>query len=115
MLFRSALAVAEASGWPSGMNEPFRAAKRFYSVMAVSIVLGVAMAASEISPIKLLFGAAVVNGVLAPPLILIVLLVGNSRRVMGDRTNGHTLNIFGGLAAAVMAIAAIMMVVDAIR
>ena len=110
----AALAVAEASGWPSGMNEPFRAAKRFYSVMAVSIVLGVVMAASDVSPIKLLFGAAVVNGVLAPPLILIVLLVGNNRRVMGNRTNGKTLNLFGGLAAAVMAIAAIMMVVDAI-
>jgi Mn2+/Fe2+ NRAMP family transporter len=111
----AALAVAEASGWPSGLSEPFLAAKRFYSVMALSIVLGVVMAASQISAIKLLFWAAVVNGVLAPPLILIVLLVANNRKVMGDRVNGRSLNLLGGLAAAVMAIAALMMVVDAVR
>lgn len=58
-----------------------------------------------------LFWSAVLNGVLAPPLIIIILFICNNRRVMGEHTNGKTLNILGTIAALVMSAAAIALLV----
>jgi NRAMP (natural resistance-associated macrophage protein)-like metal ion transporter len=102
----AALAIAEARGWPGGMNEkPYRA-PRFYAVMALSLAAGMAMLAAGVPPIRMLVLSAVLNGILAPPLIFVVLLVSNDRRVMGEWRNRWALNLFGVLAGVVMAAAA---------
>jgi Mn2+/Fe2+ NRAMP family transporter len=102
----AALAIAEARGWPGGMNEkPYRA-PRFYGVMALSLAAGMAMLAAGVPPIRMLVLSAVLNGILAPPLIFVVLLVSNDRRVMGEWRNRWPLNLFGALAGVVMAAAA---------
>ncbi|HEX8694720.1 MAG TPA: Nramp family divalent metal transporter [Longimicrobium sp.] len=103
----AALAVAEAEGWPAGMSERPTRAGRFYAVMALALGAGMAMDYLGIEPIRMLFGAAVVNGLLAPPLIFVILLVCNDRRVMGEHTNGFWLNALGLLAGLLMAGAAV--------
>ncbi len=107
----AAYAVAETFGWPSGLDEKPRHAAKFYAVIAVSTLVGVLIDFVGINPIKALFWAAVINGVVAPPLLVIVMLVANNKRVMGKRTNGPVTNFVGWLAAAVMFAAAIAMCV----
>ena len=107
----AAYAVAETFGWPSGLDEKPKHAKKFYGVIAVSTLVGVAIDFLGINPISALFWTAVINGVVAPPLLVVVMLVANNKRVMGSRTNGIFTNIVGWLAAAIMFAAAIAMFV----
>ncbi len=107
----AAYAAAETFGWKSGLDEKPREAKRFYGVIAASTLIGVAIDFLGINPISALFWTAVINGVVAPPLLVVVMLVANNKRVMGPRTNGIFTNIVGWLAAAVMFAAAIGMFV----
>lgn len=107
----AAYAVAETFGWPSGLDEKPRHAKKFYGVIAASTLVGVVIDFAGINPISALFWTAVINGVVAPPLLVVVMLVSNNKRVMGERTNGVVTNVIGWLAAAIMFIAAIAMFV----
>lgn len=107
----AALAVAEAEAWKAGMSEKPRHAWRFYAVMALSLLAGMLMLGSGIPALRMLFWAAVVNGLLAPPLIGVILVVCNDRRVMGEWRNTRTLNVLGILAGLAMAAAAIALVI----
>lgn len=107
----AAYAVAETFDWPSGLDEKPRHAKKFYAVIAASTIVGVALDFLGINPIKALYWTAVINGVVAPPLLVVVMLVSNNQKVMGRRTNGLFTKIVGWLAAAVMFAAAIAMFV----
>lgn len=102
----AAYAVAETFNWPSGLDEKPRHAKKFYGVIAVSTLVGVVIDFVGINPISALFWTAVINGVVAPTLLVVVMLVSNNKRVMGDRTNGVATNIVGWLATAIMFAAA---------
>lgn len=106
----AAYAVAEAGAWRGGMDERPRMAKKFYGVISVAMLVGMLMDYAGLNAIKMLFWSAVLNGVLAPPLIVIVLLVCNNRRVMGEHVNGRLMNALGSVAAIVMGIAAIAMI-----
>ena len=105
-----ALAVAEAAGWPGGMNEKPLQAGRFYLVMAAAMLAGMGMDFAGVDPIRMLVWAAVVNGFLAPPLIVIVLMVCNNRGLMGEHRNGWLLNVLGVITALVMKAAAVALV-----
>jgi NRAMP (natural resistance-associated macrophage protein)-like metal ion transporter len=108
----AAYAVAEAWNWVRGMDERPRAAPHFYFIMGIATVLGVVLDFTHFDPIRMLFWAAVINGLLAPPLIAIVIAVGNNRRVMGRYRNGWALNLLGGAACVAMGVAAIALVVS---
>jgi Mn2+/Fe2+ NRAMP family transporter len=101
-----AYAIAEASAWRGSLNRRPGQAKQFYVVLAVAVALGIALNYAGLNAIKLLFTAAVINGVLAPPLILIVLLLTSDRTVMGDAVTSRTVALLGWLAFAVMVVAA---------
>jgi len=107
----AAYAVAEAFGWRAGLDEKPRHAKKFYAVIAGATLVGVGMDFAGINPISALFWTAVINGVTAPPLLVVVMLVSNNKRVMGRRKNGLGTNILGWLATAIMFVAAIGMFV----
>ena len=104
-----AYAVAETFGWPEGLDEKPRSARKFYVVIAVSTLVGLIIDFAGINPISALFWTAVINGVVAPPLLVVVMLVANNKKVMGKRTNGLFANVVGWLAAAIMFAAAIGM------
>jgi len=92
-----------AMGWPVGMGESLRKAKAFYVIIGLSMLLGGALDFAQISPVKLLFGAAVLNGLLAPPLLVIILLISNRRKIMQGHTNGRLLNALGIITTLIMA------------
>jgi Mn2+/Fe2+ NRAMP family transporter len=108
----AALAVAEAADWPGGMNERPGSARRFYGVMAVVMLAGLAIAWAGAHPMRMLVWAAVLNGVLAPPLLVLILVACNDRRVMGPHRNGWRLNLLGGLTTLLMAVAVAAMLVS---
>lgn len=105
----AAYAIAEAGGWHRGMGERPTRAGRFYLVLVVAMVAGMAMDYVRLDPIRMLYWSAVLNGVLAPPLIGIILFVCNDQRVMGKEVNGRWLNVFGGITLVVMSGAAILL------
>ncbi len=102
-----AYAIAEAANWRGSLDRPPRRAKKFYVVLGVAIALGIGLNYAGFDAIKLLFTTAVINGVLAPPLILIVLLLTRDRTVMGDAVNSRLLGALGWITFAVMTTAAI--------
>jgi NRAMP (natural resistance-associated macrophage protein)-like metal ion transporter len=107
----SAYALCEAFKWRSGLDKKFHGARRFYLVIVVSTLVGVLITFLKIPPVTALFWTAVINGVLAPPLIVLLMLVSNNKEVMKDRTNGPLTNIIGWATAVIMFAAAVGMFV----
>jgi Mn2+/Fe2+ NRAMP family transporter len=108
----AAYAIAEAAAWRAGMDEKVHNARQFYGVIAVAMIVGMLLNFAHVNAIKLLIGSAVINGLLAPPLIAIVLVVCNNEKVMGEHKNRRMLNILGGLGVLMMTAAAIALVVS---
>jgi Mn2+/Fe2+ NRAMP family transporter len=107
----SAFAIAEAFAWGASLDRRPHLARKFYSVLAVSVALGMALDFAGINAVKLLFWSAVVNGLLAPPLIVLLVLLTSDRDVMGEHVNPRILKWLGWLTAIVMTVAAIAMFV----
>ncbi len=101
-----AYAVAEAFGWKCGLDERPGRAKEFYLVMGGSTVGALLLNFVGVPPVKALFWTSVINGFLAPPLLVVIMLIANNRAVMGGRVNGRALNALGWLTAALMFAAA---------
>src|SRR5213594_1852227 len=102
----ASFAVAEVFGWRSGLDLSPRRGRYFYLVFAGAIAGGMLLDLFQTSPIRMLFLSAVLNGILAPPLLVLVMLVSNDAKIMGEHTNGVWLNVLGWGATAVMTAAA---------
>jgi NRAMP (natural resistance-associated macrophage protein)-like metal ion transporter len=107
----SAYAVSEAMAWRASLESKPKVAPRFYGVVALAMVLGLGLNAAGVPAVKMLFWSAVANGVLAPPLIVLIVLLTSDPRVMGDRVSPPWLRCTGWLTAAVMTAAAVAMFV----
>jgi NRAMP (natural resistance-associated macrophage protein)-like metal ion transporter len=105
----SAYAVAESQSWGASINRPLKLAPRFYGVLAVAVAIGLGMDFSGFNSVRMLFLSAVLNGLLAPPLIILVVLLTSDKKVMGERTNAPLVRALGWICAAVMAICAVGM------
>ena len=111
----AAYAVAEAASWRSGMDEKLATAQQFYGVMAVAMLAGTVLSIAHANAIKLLIWSAVINGLLAPPLVVLILVVCNNRAVMGQHRNGRVLNVLGAIAGTLMTAAGLGLVWSWIR
>jgi len=98
----AAYAVSEAFGWTEGLDRKPREAKAFYGAIVVAVLGGLALNFAAIDPMKALYWAAVVNGLLAPPLMVVTMLIARNRRVMGSLAISGWLEAGGWLATAVM-------------
>lgn len=107
----AAYAVSEAKHWRGSLEDRPRLAPKFYAVVAVAMLLGLALNFAGFNAVRMLFWAAILNGVLAPPLIVLVVRLTSNRMVMGERTNSRILTFLGWTAAAIMAGASGAMVV----
>lgn len=105
-----AYAVAEGAAWRGSMADKPRSARKFYAVMAVAMALGIVLNYLGFNAVKMLFWSAVINGLLAPPLILLVILLTSSHKVMGKRANPPLLQYLGWATFAVMSAAAVGMI-----
>jgi NRAMP (natural resistance-associated macrophage protein)-like metal ion transporter len=104
-----AYAVTEGAAWRGSMSDKPKSARKFYGVMGVAMALGVALNYFGFNAVGLLFWSAVINGLLAPPLILLVILLTSKPKVMGKHVNPPLLKYLGWATFAVMAAAAIAM------
>jgi NRAMP (natural resistance-associated macrophage protein)-like metal ion transporter len=104
-------AVSQAFGWKHGLRRKFVRARCFYRTICVSMIVGMLINFIGINPIDALFWTAVLNGLIAPPLLIMIVLIANNKRVMGKHTNGIFTNFFCCLAILAMSAAALGMVV----
>jgi NRAMP (natural resistance-associated macrophage protein)-like metal ion transporter len=107
----SAYAMSEVFGWRYGLSKHPGRAPQFYIIIILAMVVGIELNFIGISPITALFWTAILNGFLAPVLLVVIMLVSNNKKIMGDRTNGVGLNVLGWATTAAMAVAAIALVV----
>ena len=102
----AAYAVGEALRWPVGSARKPKAARAFYATVAIATVIGTVINFLPIDPIRALFWSAVINGVMAAPVIVVMMLLASNPGVMGEFTLSAVLRAFGWLTAAVMALCA---------
>jgi len=107
----AAYGVAETFGWRSGLDRRPGRAPQFYAVIIAATIVGMGINFLGINPITALVLSAVLNGIIAAPLLILVMLVSNNRKAMGDRTNGRLLNVLGGATTLVMGVAAVALIV----
>ncbi len=103
----SAYAVCEAYGWPHGLDEKLHRARRFYALIVGTTLLGTLINFAGIDVMSLLFWTAVLNGLLAPPLMIIIMLISSNKKIMGKRVNGPWMTALGWTATGLMFLAAI--------
>jgi Mn2+/Fe2+ NRAMP family transporter len=106
----AAFGVAGLAGWRRGLGRQPRNAPEFYIVVGVAFLVAMELAIAAIDPIKALFYSQVLDGLIAPLLIVLMLMVTSSRKLMGDFVNGILTKVFGWAAVAVMVLADLAMV-----
>lgn len=111
----AAYAVAEALRWPAGLDLRPGAAKGFYTIIAVSTLIGVAIDFGNVAPMKALLAAAIVNGIIAVPMMVVLMRMAADRRVMGSFTITRRLKVLGWTATLVMAAMAVLLVWTLVR
>jgi Mn2+/Fe2+ NRAMP family transporter len=104
-----AYALSEAMGWKSGLERKVTDARGFYGIIAVSVLAGLVIQFLPISPMKALFWSAVINGIVAVPLMTVIILLVSKKSVMGAFIVGRPFIALGWLATAVMGAAAVWM------
>lgn len=102
-----AYALSELMNWQEGLSKKFSKAKSFYLVITISILLGLGINFLGIPPIKALYWAAFLNGVIAIPLLFVIMMVGNDSKIMGEETHPRWVKFFGWAAVIFSFLAAI--------
>jgi NRAMP (natural resistance-associated macrophage protein)-like metal ion transporter len=105
----AAYALAEAMDWRWGLERSATDARGFYGVIIGSVLIGMLLEFTPINPMKALFWSAVINGVVAVPLMAIITLLAAKPSVMGPHTASRTLTVLGWIATAIMGAAAVRM------
>ncbi len=102
-------AISEAFNWRAGLSKKFTKAYGFYAVIGIATIIGVLVNFSPIKPFQMLYFAAVLNGISAPVLLILILFIANNKRIMGKHTNTLFPNIFGVAITLFMTIAAVVL------
>jgi Mn2+/Fe2+ NRAMP family transporter len=99
----TAYAIGEGRKWPVGLSRKPKQAVAFYSVLALSVGLGVILNFTPLDPIKALYWSAVINGILAAPVMVMLMLLVRNRKVMGDLVARGWLYALGWASTVAMA------------
>lgn len=97
-----AYALSEIMKWREGLEEKFSRAKGFYMVITVSILVGLSLNFFHINPMQALYYAAFLNGIIALPLLVVIMITGDNPKIMGKETNPVWVQIFGWLAVLML-------------
>lgn len=100
-------ALSEVFGWREGLYLKFKQAHSFYAIIIASTFLGLFINFTPITPFQMLYYTAVLNGIASPPLMIIILLIGNNDKIMGKYTNSIASNLLGWLVTIFMLLAAL--------
>jgi NRAMP (natural resistance-associated macrophage protein)-like metal ion transporter len=107
-----AYAIAEARGWHLGLYKKLIEAKAFYAVIVISVLLGLCVNFIGIRPFDLLYYTAILNGLCAPPLMVLILLLANNSDIMGKNKNKTASNWIGWFITGLMSVAAIALLLN---
>ena len=105
----AAYAAAEAFGWPEGLERHWREAKGFYAIISVATIVGSALHFTPIDPMKALYWSAVINGVVAVPIMVAMMMLSSEPAVMGPLPVRRKTRFLGWGAVALMTVAVVMM------
>ncbi|HVZ12369.1 MAG TPA: divalent metal cation transporter [Patescibacteria group bacterium] len=111
----AAYAIAETFRWKAGLGLKFRRAHGFYGVITIATIVGLLVNFTPVKPFQMLYYAAILNGVVAPPLIVLLLFIANNKKIMGDHTNSLLSNVFGIAIALIMGIASVLLFANLIK
>ena len=111
----AAYAVAEAFDWTEGLERQWYEAKRFYAIIAIATLVGTGLDFTPIDPMKALYWSAVINGVVAVPIMVGMMLLASKKKVMGAFTSGPKTRWFGWGGVAVMGFAVLMMLLNLLK
>ncbi|HEX6349063.1 MAG TPA: Nramp family divalent metal transporter [Candidatus Dormibacteraeota bacterium] len=111
----AAYAVKEFFGLKGALSVKPWYRPTFYGVMVLSVVIGIAINLVHIDPIRALFITAVINGVVAPPLMVLIVILGSDREVMADKVSGRISKVLTWLATLVMSVAAVALLVSLVH
>jgi NRAMP (natural resistance-associated macrophage protein)-like metal ion transporter len=111
----SAYAVTETTGLKAGLSKKAGRVPGFYGVIGASTLIGMLISLLGINPIKALYYAAALNGLAAPALMVLVILIANNKDIMGKFVNKRSSNIVGWVITLVMAIAAVLFIINSLR
>jgi NRAMP (natural resistance-associated macrophage protein)-like metal ion transporter len=101
----SSYAVSESLGWRQGLNKKLKQAYAFYGIIIISMLFGLSMNFIGLDPIKALIYSAVANGIAAPVILVLIMLIASKKRIMGEWANKKTATFFGWSITAVMVVA----------
>ena len=107
----AAYGMAEAMGWNEGLEQRVGDARGFYGVIAFSVLMALIIQYTPIDPFKALFYSAVINGVVAVPLMVVIIILASKRSIMGAYTAPRVLIVLSWIGAAVMALSAAAMLI----
>lgn len=105
-------AVSEAFNLKAGLEKKFYEAKTFYWIIVAATIVGIIVNFLPISPFKLLYYTAVLNGLCAPPLMILIMLISNNKKIMGSRTNNRWSNTIGWIATGIMGLCTVGLIVN---
>jgi Mn2+/Fe2+ NRAMP family transporter len=100
-------AISESFGWKEGLYRKLKAARAFYAVISVSIIIGIIINFVGIDPIKALIYSAIVNGIVSPIVLIFIVHISGSRKIMGHYKNSIFGNIVGWIITFLMGVTAI--------
>lgn len=107
-------AFSEAFGWKAGFSQKFKRAHGFYSVLVIAMLVGLLINFSPIEPFRMLYYTAVINGICAPFLLILIMLISNDHKIMGNYKNSIPVNIMGVIITVVMGGASIFLLLTII-
>jgi len=103
----SSYAISEMFGWSEGLSKNFKEAKGFYGVIILGVLAGMLLNFIGVNPIKALVYAAVLNGIIAVPMIFMIIRITNNKMIMGKYTTGLLGNLVAGVTFLIMLFAAV--------
>jgi Mn2+/Fe2+ NRAMP family transporter len=111
----AAYAVAEAFGWPEGLERHWREAKGFYAIIGVATIVGTGLDFTPIDPMKALYWSAVINGVVAVPIMVAMMMLSGNEKVMGALPVRRKTRFLGWGSVGLMTAAVAMMLRDLVH
>jgi Mn2+/Fe2+ NRAMP family transporter len=105
-------ALADGFNWNEGLGKKFKDARSFYLVIAIATLAGLTINFISIDPIQaLVYAAAVINGVVAVPILIALMRIANDKEILQDRTNGKISNLLGLTTILIMGATVVIMFV----
>lgn len=103
----SSYAIAESLHKPGSLNKNLKQARAFYGVIIISMLVGLAINFIGINPIKALIYSAIANGIVAPIVLVLIVLISSNKKIMGEWVNGRTTKLVGWFVVCLMSVAGV--------